>query len=50
MQDLIDFLKDTGLQSSTAATRNASIKLLGVLHRFVGPGKFVFHIFFSSMF
>ncbi|CAJ1976721.1 unnamed protein product [Sphenostylis stenocarpa] len=37
LKDLIDFLKDTGLQSSTAATRNASIKLLGVLHRFVGP-------------
>ncbi|XP_027934620.1 protein MOR1 isoform X3 [Vigna unguiculata] len=37
LKDLIDFLKDTGLQSSNAATRNASIKLLGVLHRFVGP-------------
>jgi len=40
LQDLIDFLKETGLQSSAAATRNASIKLLGVLHRFVGPGDF----------
>ncbi|RYR78233.1 hypothetical protein Ahy_A01g002968 [Arachis hypogaea] len=26
------------LQSSAAATRNASTKLLGVLHKFVGPG------------
>ncbi|WJX14083.1 Protein MICROTUBULE ORGANIZATION 1, variant 2 [Trifolium repens] len=37
LKDLIDFLKETGLQSSAAATRNASIKLLGVLHKFVGP-------------
>lgn len=37
-QDLIDFSKDTGLQSSAAATRNSTIKLIGVLHRFVGPG------------
>lgn len=37
-QDLIDFCKDTGLQSSAAATRNATIKLIGALHRFVGPG------------
>ncbi|XP_027924008.1 protein MOR1-like [Vigna unguiculata] len=37
LKDLIDFLKDIGLHSSAAATRNASIKLLGVLHRFVGP-------------
>jgi cytoskeleton-associated protein 5 len=36
-QDLIDFCKDVGLQSSTAATRNATIKLLGALHKFVGP-------------
>ncbi|KAE9589870.1 hypothetical protein Lalb_Chr21g0313501 [Lupinus albus] len=35
LKDLIDFLKEIGLQSSAAATRNASIKLLGVLHRFV---------------
>ena len=40
LQDLIDFLKEIGLQSSNAATRNASIKFLGVLHRFVGPGHF----------
>jgi len=40
LQDLIDFLNEIGLQSSAAATRNASIKLLGVLHRFVGPGDF----------
>ncbi|XP_014628108.1 protein MOR1 isoform X2 [Glycine max] len=37
LKDLIDFLKEIGLQSSNAATRNASIKFLGVLHRFVGP-------------
>ncbi|XP_057424605.1 protein MOR1 [Lotus japonicus] len=37
LKDLIDFLKETGLQSSAAATRNASTKFLGVLHRFVGP-------------
>ncbi|KAI9124426.1 hypothetical protein K1719_004348 [Acacia pycnantha] len=37
LKDLIDFLKEIGLQSSAAATRNASIKLLGVLHRFLGP-------------
>ncbi|KAL6992610.1 Protein MICROTUBULE ORGANIZATION 1 [Sarracenia purpurea var. burkii] len=35
--DLIDFCKDTGLQSSAAATRNATIKLIGAVHRFVGP-------------
>lgn len=38
LQDLIDFCKETGLQSSAAATRNATIKLIGALHRFVGPG------------
>ncbi|KAL2473261.1 Protein MOR1 [Forsythia ovata] len=37
LKDLIDFCKDIGLQSSAAATRNATIKLIGVLHRFVGP-------------
>jgi cytoskeleton-associated protein 5 len=37
LKDLIDFCKDTGLQSSAAATRNATIKLMGVLHKFVGP-------------
>lgn len=37
LKDLIDFCKDTGLQSSTAATRNATIKLMGALHKFVGP-------------
>lgn len=49
LQDLIDFLKETGLQSSAAATRNASIKLLGVLHRFVGPGDFVLTFKFHSI-
>ncbi|OWM77497.1 hypothetical protein CDL15_Pgr016894 [Punica granatum] len=37
LKDLIDFCKETGLQSSAAATRNATIKLIGALHRFVGP-------------
>ncbi|XP_074307660.1 protein MOR1-like isoform X2 [Silene latifolia] len=37
MKDLIDFCKETGLQSSAAATRNATIKLIGILHKFVGP-------------
>ncbi|XP_018439477.1 protein MOR1 isoform X1 [Raphanus sativus] len=37
LKDLIDFCKDVGLQSSAAATRNATIKLLGALHKFVGP-------------
>ncbi|XP_062076216.1 protein MOR1-like isoform X1 [Humulus lupulus] len=37
LKDLIDFCKDTGLQSSAAATRIFSVKLLGVLHKFVGP-------------
>ncbi|XP_062082823.1 protein MOR1-like [Humulus lupulus] len=37
LKDLIDFCKDTGLQSSVAATRIFSVKLLGVLHKFVGP-------------
>jgi hypothetical protein len=37
-QDLINFAKDNGLQSSTPAARNASVKLIGVLHRFLGPG------------
>ena len=40
LQDLFDFLKEIGLHSSNAGTRNASIKFLGVLHRFVGPGHF----------
>lgn len=37
LKDLIDFCKETGLQSSAAATRNSTIKLIGVLHKFVGP-------------
>ncbi|THG23725.1 hypothetical protein TEA_019522 [Camellia sinensis var. sinensis] len=37
LKDLIDFCKDTGLQSSAAGTRNATIKLIGALHKFVGP-------------
>ncbi|KAL5568082.1 hypothetical protein UlMin_024657 [Ulmus minor] len=37
LKDLIDFCKETGLQSSAAATRNSTVKLLGVLHKFVGP-------------
>lgn len=37
LKDLIDFCKDVGLQSSAPATRNATIKLIGALHKFVGP-------------
>ncbi|VFQ87609.1 unnamed protein product [Cuscuta campestris] len=37
LKDVIDFCKDVGLQSNAAATRNATIKLIGVLHKFVGP-------------
>ncbi|XXG85325.1 hypothetical protein AAC387_Pa11g0421 [Persea americana] len=37
LKDLIEFCKDTGLQSSAAATRNSTIKLIGALHKFVGP-------------
>ncbi|XP_077214159.1 protein MOR1-like [Tasmannia lanceolata] len=37
LKDLIDFCKDTGLQSSAAAARNSTIKLIGTLHKFVGP-------------
>ncbi|XWS16703.1 hypothetical protein CRYUN_Cryun34aG0113700 [Craigia yunnanensis] len=37
LKDLIDFCKDTGLQSSAAATRNATVKVLGALHKFIGP-------------
>ncbi|KAK8936155.1 Protein MOR1 [Platanthera zijinensis] len=37
LKDLIDFCKEIGLQSSAVATRNSTIKLIGVLHRFVGP-------------
>lgn len=44
LQDLIDFCKDTGLQSSAAATRNSTIKLIGALHKFVGPGNGLFII------
>jgi cytoskeleton-associated protein 5 len=37
LKDLINFCKDTGLGSSAAAVRTATIKLFGVLHKFVGP-------------
>ncbi|KAH7416157.1 hypothetical protein KP509_14G078100 [Ceratopteris richardii] len=37
LKDVIDFAKDVGLQSSVAASRTAAIKLLGTLHKFVGP-------------
>ncbi|XP_078437424.1 ARM repeat superfamily protein [Wolffia australiana] len=37
LKDLIDFCKETGLQSSAAASRNSTIKLIGLLHKFVGP-------------
>ena len=39
-QDVIDFAKDIGLQSSVAVSRTAATKLLGALHKFVGPGIF----------
>ncbi|KAF9620801.1 hypothetical protein IFM89_014738 [Coptis chinensis] len=35
--DLIEFCKDTGLQSSNATIRNATIKLIGAVHKFIGP-------------
>ncbi|KAG0602469.1 hypothetical protein M758_10G016500 [Ceratodon purpureus] len=37
LKDLINFCKDTGLGSSAAVVRTATIKLFGVLHKFVGP-------------
>ncbi|XP_042390738.1 protein MOR1-like isoform X1 [Zingiber officinale] len=37
LKDLIDFCKEFGLQSSTAPIRNATVKLIGILHKFVGP-------------
>jgi cytoskeleton-associated protein 5 len=40
LKDLINFCKDTGLGSSAAAVRTATIKLFGVLHKFVGPGSY----------
>ena len=49
LQDLIDFCKDIGLQSSAAATRNATVKLIGVLHKFVGPGDTFCILIFHSV-
>jgi len=43
---MIDFCKDIGLQSSTAVTRNATIKLIGMLHKFVGPGHLLVLLYF----
>ncbi|KAI3913722.1 hypothetical protein MKW98_011783 [Papaver atlanticum] len=40
-EDLIDFCKDTGLQSSTDSTRNSTIKLIGSFHNFVGPDSYI---------
>ncbi|KAF9602690.1 hypothetical protein IFM89_030578 [Coptis chinensis] len=37
LKDLIEFCKDTGLQSSNATIRNAIIKLIGAVHKFIGP-------------
>ncbi|KAF9590615.1 hypothetical protein IFM89_035933 [Coptis chinensis] len=37
LKDLIEFCKDTGLQSSNATIRNATIKLIGAVHKFIGP-------------
>ncbi|TQE03905.1 hypothetical protein C1H46_010432 [Malus baccata] len=39
LKELIDFCKETGLQSTAAATRNSTIKLLGAIHKFVGPAE-----------
>ncbi|KAF9624252.1 hypothetical protein IFM89_009160, partial [Coptis chinensis] len=35
--NFIEFCKDTGLQSSNATIRNATIKLIGEVHKFIGP-------------
>jgi len=43
---MIDFCKDIGLQSSTVVTRNATIKLIGMLHKFVGPGHLLVLLYF----
>lgn len=45
-QDLIDFCKDIGLQSSAPATRNATVKLIGTLHKFIGPGNMSYFAIF----
>ncbi|KAF7138362.1 hypothetical protein RHSIM_Rhsim07G0137600 [Rhododendron simsii] len=37
LEDLLYFCKSMGLLSSVAAARNASIKLIGALHKCVGP-------------
>ncbi|XVF13806.1 hypothetical protein REPUB_Repub08aG0239500 [Reevesia pubescens] len=37
LKDLFDFFKDTRLQSGAEATRNATIKVLVALHKFIGP-------------
>ncbi|KAG5540387.1 hypothetical protein RHGRI_020568 [Rhododendron griersonianum] len=37
LEDLLYFCKSMGLLSSVAAARNATIKLIGALHKFVGP-------------
>ncbi|XP_058224609.1 protein MOR1-like isoform X4 [Rhododendron vialii] len=37
IEDLLYFCKSMGLLSSVAAARNATIKLIGALHKFVGP-------------
>lgn len=37
LKDLIDFCKRVGLQSTGVASRNATVKLIGALHKFIGP-------------
>lgn len=49
LKDVIDFCKNIGLQSSASATRNATIKLIGALHKFVGPGM-CSYLFFCHIF
>jgi hypothetical protein len=44
-QDLIVFYKDIGLQSSATVTRNATTKLIGMLHKFGGQGHLVVLLF-----
>ncbi|GBG84830.1 hypothetical protein CBR_g39205 [Chara braunii] len=37
MKDLLDFARDFCLQSSVPAVRNGAVKLLGVVHKWIGP-------------
>ncbi|EOA34696.1 hypothetical protein CARUB_v10022262mg, partial [Capsella rubella] len=46
--DLIDSCNDLLLQSSTAATRIATVKMLGALHKFMLKG-FLKHVLLSAL-